>query len=83
MELDQPTVGRVSRIDAIAQQKMTEANRQAQQGRLQLARAALHRLENNEYGDCMACGEEIDMARLEARPESLFCVPCQQARERA
>jgi len=83
VELDQPAIGRVSRIDAIQQQKMTEANRQAQQSRLQLARSALRRFEEDEYGDCQACGDEIGDARLTARPESLFCIGCQQARERA
>ena len=82
VELDQPAVGRVSRIDAIQQQKMTEANRQAQQSRLQLAQSALRRFENDEFGDCMACGEDVGFARLEARPESAFCIECQTARER-
>jgi DnaK suppressor protein len=82
VELDQPAIGRVSRIDAIQQQKMTEANRQAQRSRLSLARSALRRFEEDEYGDCMACGDEIGSARLTARPESLFCIGCQQARER-
>jgi DnaK suppressor protein len=82
VELDQPAIGRVSRIDAIQQQKMTEANRASQQARLQLARAALHRLREGEYGDCMACGEAISRARLFARPDSLYCLECQEARER-
>jgi DnaK suppressor protein len=82
VELDQPSVGRVSRIDAIQQQKMLEANRQAQLGRLQLARAALRRFEEDEFGDCMGCGEDVGFARLKARPESAFCIQCQTARER-
>ena len=80
--LDQPAIGRVSRIDAIQQQKMTEANRASQRARLQLARAALHRLSEGEYGDCMACGEAIGRERLFARPDSLYCLECQGARER-
>jgi DnaK suppressor protein len=80
--LDQPAIGRVSRIDAIQQQKMTEANRASQQARLQLARAALHRLREEEYGDCMACGEAIGRERLFARPDSLYCLECQESRER-
>ena len=80
--LDQPAIGRVSRIDAIQQQKMTEANRASQQARLQLARAALHRLREDEYGDCMACGEAISRERLFARPDSLYCLECQDSRER-
>jgi DnaK suppressor protein len=81
VELDQPAVGRVSRIDAIQQQKMLEANRQAQKARLGLVRAALLRCEEDEYGDCRGCGESIGHKRLKARPESVFCIACQTARE--
>ena len=82
VELDQPAMGRVSRIDAIAQQKMLEANRSAQRTRLQLVRSGLARMADGEYGDCAGCGESIDLARLLARPESNFCVGCQSVRER-
>jgi DnaK suppressor protein len=82
VELDQPAIGRVSRIDAIQQQKMLEANRNAQRNRVQLVRAALSRFEAEEYGDCAGCGECVGYARLKARPESVFCISCQSARER-
>ena len=83
VELDQPAVGRVSRIDAIQQQKMLEANRAAQQTRLHAVRAALLRIDEDEYGECRACGEEIALPRLRARPESAYCIACQSARERS
>ena len=67
VELDQPALGRVSRMDAIQQQKMIEANRHAQGARLQLVRSALRRFEEDEYGDCMNCGECVGFARLKAR----------------
>jgi DnaK suppressor protein len=81
VELDQPAVGRVSRIDAIQQQKMLEANRFAQKTRLAQARDALRRCDDDEFGECQGCGEEIGFARLTARPESVFCIVCQSARE--
>lgn len=82
VELDQPALGRVSRIDAIQQQKMLEASRAAQRVRLDRVRAALRRCDAGEYGACLACGEEIDPARLRARPESSLCIECQRERER-
>ena len=82
VELDQAAVGRVSRIDAIQQQKMVEASRRALAARRQQIQAALLRHEQDEYGDCLDCGEGIPFARLKARPESLFCIRCQEARER-
>ena len=80
--LDQAAVGRVSRVDAIQQQKMVAAGRAAQRARLERVRAALHRLEAGDYGDCAACGEPVGFARLQARPEAPLCVSCQEARER-
>lgn len=82
VELDQPAVGRVSRIDAIQQQKMLEANRESQRVRLQLTKSALRRFDEDEFGGCQQCGEEIAVERLYARPESLYCIECQTARER-
>ena len=40
------------------------------------------RYDDDEYGDCLDCGEAIAIARLEARPETPFCVRCQENRER-
>lgn len=80
--LDQAAVGRVSRVDAIQQQQMVTAGRAKQRARLEMVRAALHRLQANEYGDCAGCGEGVGYARLKARPEAPLCVRCQGARER-
>jgi len=80
VDVDAP-IGRVSRMDAIQQQKMTEANRGAARHRLALARAALARIEAGEYGECASCGEEIPAARLEVSPEAALCVECQGRRE--
>ena len=82
VELDQPAIGRVSRIDAIQQQKMIEANRDAQRARLHAVQSALARIDEDEFGECRACGEEIGLGRLRARPESNTCIECQSARER-
>ncbi|MEE2677921.1 MAG: TraR/DksA C4-type zinc finger protein [Myxococcota bacterium] len=81
VDLDQP-FGRVSRIDAIQQQNMASANRASIQRRLAQVRAALGRHDRDEYGACTACGEEIGYPRLQARPETPFCIACQSARER-
>ena len=81
VDLDEP-IGRVSRIDAIAQQKMVEASRAQMQRRLQLVRGALRRFADGEYGDCVSCGEAIGFARLSAQPEAPFCIGCQSGRER-
>jgi len=38
--------------------------------------AALARIEEGQYGICARCGKEIGAARLEFRPESIYCVEC-------
>ena len=80
VDLDEP-IGRVSRIDAIQQQSMAQANRRGAQLRLQQVRAALERLADDEYGSCAQCGEPVGFARLRVRPETPFCVGCQSQRE--
>ncbi len=81
VELDQQSVGRVSRIDAIQQQQMAIAGRD-QGERLALAiRRALQRIEDGSYGYCLHCEEPIAFARLEARPQATLCVTCQAKSE--
>ena len=41
--------------------------------------AALARIEDNSYGTCVGCGQQIPAGRLEARPEAARCVNCQSA----
>lgn len=36
----------------------------------------LKRLEEHEYGYCTACGVEIGLRRLEARPTATLCIDC-------
>ena len=45
--------------------------------------AALRRLEENTYGNCFECGEEISHARLRALPFAARCKDCEVARETA
>jgi RNA polymerase-binding transcription factor DksA len=39
-------------------------------------KAALQRIEDDNYGICAGCGEDIAPARLEAIPEATHCVKC-------
>ena len=81
VSLDQP-IGRVSRIDAIQQQKMAQANRRKQELRLSQIGVALAAMEDRDYGYCRGCEEPIGHRRLRARPETPFCLRCQGGRER-
>jgi len=37
---------------------------------------ALTRIEQGTYGECVRCGAEIALKRLEARPEAALCFAC-------
>jgi DnaK suppressor protein len=81
VQLDQQSVGRISRIDAIQQQQMARALNQQQRQHLQQVNRALDELDKDDYGYCQHCGHVIAFARLKARPESEMCVKCQQSNE--
>ena len=74
--LDQQSVGRLSRMDALQQQAMAKAT----QGRRAQSRtriqAALARIDDGEFGYCVDCGEEIPVKRLELDPTVPTCVSC-------
>ena len=39
-------------------------------------KSALQRIDDDNYGRCGKCGEDIAPARLDALPESTLCVSC-------
>ena len=79
--LDQNSVGRLSRMDAMQQQNMALANKRSLSVRLAKIHKALAALESGDYGYCETCGEEIGVARLTHYPESNLCLSCQSAQE--
>jgi DnaK suppressor protein len=56
----------------------------AQHARSQMLRIdeALRLMDEGTYGACASCGQLIDRARLEARPQSVLCLDCQRRQER-
>jgi len=76
VELQQDSVGRLSRMDAIQQQAMAQAQeRRRGQERARIG-AALDRIDDGEWGYCLTCGEEIAEARLRHDPSVAVCVGC-------
>lgn len=82
VELDQPTQGRLTRMNALQDQEMAKANKQHAEQQLLLVNAALRRIHQGEYGYCLHCDEPIAPARLQAAPESAYCLNCQAQKER-
>lgn len=82
VELDQAAVGRLSRMDAIQQQQMADAQKRRNALRLKQVHVALQTVEEDDYGFCKVCGDPIGYRRLKARPESPACVSCMAELER-
>ncbi|MEM6938477.1 MAG: TraR/DksA C4-type zinc finger protein [Pseudomonadota bacterium] len=76
VELDQTRQGRLTRMDAMQAQQIAIAAARRNQLRIRQVKAALTRLDNGEYGECIICGELIDPRRLRVDPTSTRCVPC-------
>ena len=74
--LDQSKVGRLSRMDALQAQQMAQEMARRRQIQLQKIDTALRRMDAGEYGYCLACDEEIALARLEFDPASTRCINC-------
>lgn len=81
VDLDEP-IGRISRMDAIQQQQMAKASRKSLALRATQVNAALERFVEGTYGACLSCEESVGYRRLQARPETPFCIACQTRRER-
>ena len=79
--LDQASVGRLFRMDAMQGQAMaieTQRRREALARRIELA---LARIASGDYGVCQSCEEDIDPRRLEIDPTASLCTACASARE--
>ncbi|WP_422376359.1 TraR/DksA family transcriptional regulator [Roseibium sp.] len=78
VELDQQSVGRLSRMDALQGQAMAQASERQRRAQIQRIDAALGRLAAGDYGYCVECGEEIAPKRLDVDPAAAFCISCAQ-----
>jgi DnaK suppressor protein len=83
VELDQARVGRLSRMDALQGQAMSQAMNRRRKIELQKIAAALQRIEAGEYGYCLSCEEPIARARLEHDPAAPLCIACASAAEQS
>ena len=62
--------------------KMIEALGSQELRRLGMIDAALTRIQQGKYGQCMKCGKKIPSERLTAIPYALMCIECKKADEK-
>lgn len=76
VELDQTTVGRLSRMDAMQVQAMAQASERRREQEAARIDAALKRIDDGEFGYCANCGDAIAPKRLAIDPTVPTCVRC-------
>ncbi len=76
VELDQSKVGRLSRMDALQAQAMSQETERRRELELAQIASALRRLDNGDYGYCTECDEPIAEARLRYNPATPLCIHC-------
>ncbi|RMD84021.1 MAG: hypothetical protein D6808_07680 [Candidatus Dadabacteria bacterium] len=70
LEISQANIHKIGNREAILLKKIEKS---------------LQKIEDKTYGECLMCGENIGIARLEARPVAELCIDCkteQEAKER-
>ena len=80
VDLDLP-IGRLSRADAIQMQNMAALNKRQLEIKLKQIEGALSAVEKGTFGLCRGCNGEIHPERLDAQPETPFCIECQEGFE--
>ncbi|MCW8982594.1 MAG: TraR/DksA family transcriptional regulator [Gammaproteobacteria bacterium] len=76
VELDQSRVGRLSRMDALQAQSMSQESQRRNKLELIAIEQALKRIEDGAFGDCLECDEPIAPQRLELTPTATLCISC-------
>ncbi|MFK5913661.1 MAG: TraR/DksA family transcriptional regulator [Woeseiaceae bacterium] len=82
VELDQSTMGRLSRMDALQGQAMSKETKSRHEEGVRKISSALSRIESGDYGYCFQCDELISMARLEVDPAVSLCITCASLAEK-
>ncbi len=81
VELDQVRVGRLSRMDALQAQAMSQASGRRREMMVRKISAALERIDTGNYGRCQSCEEMISCGRLASDPTAVLCIECAKKAE--
>ncbi|MCP1999633.1 TraR/DksA family transcriptional regulator [Nitrobacter winogradskyi] len=80
VHLDQQSVGRLSRVDAMQSQQIAIAADRQRQRQIARIQRALSQMDSGEFGRCLDCDNDIAERRLEADPATPLCVSCASLR---
>ena len=74
-------IGRLTRMEAIGSQRVSEASLSSAQRKLAKLETALNKIENPEFGVCIRCSSPIPKGRMISMPESVTCVACAEIKK--
>lgn len=80
--LDQTSVGRLSRMDAMQSQVMLQEAARRRELLLRDIDDSLRKIESGDYGICEECGENISKKRMLFNPSIAYCIKCSSEFER-
>ena len=69
-------IGRVSRMDAINNKSVNEASLRKAEQKLSTLLIVQGKVDDDDFGKCLRCGNEIPLGRILFRPESMHGVNC-------
>jgi DnaK suppressor protein len=69
-------IGRLSRMEALNDRAVSEASLNAARHKLSRLETALGKVDQPDFGICVACDKPIPSGRILLMPEATCCVPC-------
>lgn len=69
-------IGRVSRMDAINNRSVNIAALTKKKEKLLGLKSIINHIDDNDFGKCINCGQDIPLGRILIMPESKKCMSC-------
>src|SRR5579871_6263450 len=72
----------IDEVQLAGERELAIRNLDRESNLLRQVRAALARIADGSYGTCLHCEEDISPKRLNAVPQTPYCIKCQEAADR-
>src|SRR5438874_8517415 len=72
----------IDEVQLAGERELAIRNLDRESNLLRQVRTALARIADGSYGTCLHCEEEISPKRLNAVPQTPYCIKCQEAADR-
>ena len=79
--LDQTRVGRLARLEAMQHHAIAQVQHERARKQRIALKNLLTRVDDDDFGECYYCGDDIGLGRMLVRPESMKCIACAEAAE--